>query len=111
MMNNRAIHSAATREAKTLTHHASTTNKLAIAAPSTSQSRKNQMMGATTARSTVNGWSIFWNLKRDLSGAGPGAGVTEGSGGEGVCIQNSGQHAKGMAEHYTPSTAANYRSL
>ena len=93
--NSRAIHSAATSEANTLTHQASTTNRLAIAAPSTSQSRKNQTMGTAMARSTVNGCSIFWNLKRDLSATGPGASTISGSSVEGDCIQDSGQDAKG----------------
>jgi len=57
--NNLAIHNAATSEANTFTHHASTTSRLAIAAPNTSQSRKNQMTGAALARSRANGCSSF----------------------------------------------------
>src|SRR6201985_3429027 len=68
MTKSRAIQSAATSEAKTLTHQASTTSKLASETPSTSQSSRNQMTGATTPGSTANGCSNFWNRKRDLSG-------------------------------------------
>src|SRR5882672_844387 len=66
--NRRAIHRAATSDANTFTHHASTNSKLAIDTPSTSQSSRNQMIGAATPRSIVNGCSNFCSLKRDLSG-------------------------------------------
>jgi hypothetical protein len=59
MTNNRAIHRAATKEAKTLIHQDSTTNKLAIATPSTSQSSKNQMTGVATPGLTAKGCSNF----------------------------------------------------
>ena len=72
MTNKRAIHSAATKEAKTLTHQDSTTSKLAIATPNTSQSSKNQITGVATPGLTAKGCNNFWNLKRDLS-AGNGA--------------------------------------
>src|SRR5580692_8083182 len=74
MTNNRAIHSAATSEAKTLIHQDSTTSKLAMATPSTSQSSKNQMTGVATPGFTAKGCSNFWNLKRDLSGGRGAAG-------------------------------------
>src|SRR3984885_7429459 len=85
MTNRRAIHSAATSDAKTFTHQASTNSKLGMDPPSTSQSSKNQMMGVAMRRSMVNGCSIFWNLKRDFSEA--GAAAASVSGVEGVCIQ------------------------
>ena len=59
MTNRRAIHSAATKDANTFTHQASTTSKLAIDTPSTSQSSKNQMIGVAMPRSIVNGCSNF----------------------------------------------------
>src|SRR5271170_7809720 len=85
MTNRRAIHRAATSDAKTFTHQGSTTSKLAMDTPSTSQSSKNQMRGVAMLRSMVNGWSIFWNLKRDFSAAGAAAASVSGVGG--VCIQ------------------------
>src|SRR5476649_2134896 len=92
MTNNRAIHSAATSEAKTLTHQDSTTSKLAIAAPRTSQSSKNQITGVATPGFTAKGCSSFWKRKRDLS-TGNGAAVSgvgreiSGVGTEDVCTQ------------------------
>src|ERR1700722_8269222 len=85
MTNRRAIHSAATSDAKTLTHQASTNSNLAMDTPSTTQPSKNQMMGVAMRRSMVNGCSIFWNLKRDFSAAGAAAASVSGVGGD--CIQ------------------------
>src|SRR5208282_3431570 len=97
MTNRRAIHSADTSEAKTFTHHASTTSRLAIATPSTSQSSKNHTMGVAMPRSSVKGCSSFWNLNRDLSGG--GADTTSVGGGEGVRIQTPA--ARRRTQHYT----------
>src|ERR1700730_13626221 len=79
MTNRRAIHSAATREAKTFTHRDSTMSRRAMATPSTNQSSTNHVTGVATPRPTVNGCSSFWNVKRDLS-TGGGWGAAFGSG-------------------------------
>jgi hypothetical protein len=62
------------------------------------------MMGTTIPRSSVNGCSIFWNLKRDLSGAGLGFAMISGSGVDGVCIENSGKAREKVTEHHTLTT-------
>src|SRR6202034_1016492 len=104
MTNRRAIHSAATSDAKTFTHQASTNSKLAMDTPSTSQSSKNQMTGVAMLRSMVNGCSIFWNLKRDFSAA--GAASVSGVGG--ICIQglrpsrSRGGGINKVTAYYTP---------
>ncbi len=69
MTNRRAIHSAATSEANTLTHHASTTSRLAIATPSTSQSSKNQMIGVAMPRSMRERLQQFLKFEARLIGA------------------------------------------
>src|ERR1700683_347359 len=107
MTNRRAIQSEATSEANTLTHHASTTSKLPMATPSTSQSKKNHTMGVAMPGCSVNGCNSFWNLNRDLSGA--SAATASVLGVEGVGIENSGGTARGTA-HYTPSSAARDRN-
>src|ERR1700677_5166296 len=108
MTNRRAIHSAATSDANTFTHQASTTSKLAMDTPSTSQSSKNQMRGVAMLRSMVNGCSIFWNLKRDFSAAGAAASV---SGVVAICIQglrpsrSGGGGINKVTAYYTPVQA------
>src|ERR1700761_6949661 len=82
MTNRRAIQSAATREANTLTHQESTTSMLATATPSTSQSSRNHRIGVAMPRSSAKGCSSFWNLNRDLSGGGGSA--LPAVGGEGI---------------------------
>src|SRR5271165_100357 len=98
MTNRRAIQRAATREANTLTHNASTMSRLPMAIPSTNQSSKNQTIGAAMRRSTANGCNSFWNLNRDLSGA--GASRASDSGIKGVGTQNSGGTRPGYQPLY-----------
>jgi hypothetical protein len=70
MTNSRAIQSAATSEAKIRTHQESATSRQAMATIRTSQSRKNQRIGAAMRRSLANGARSFWKRKRDLSACG-----------------------------------------
>src|ERR1019366_1926347 len=87
--NSRAIHSAATNDANTLTHQDSTIRRLAIATPSTSQSRKNQTIGATRARSPANGCSSLVNLRRTLVEVVSACVVASASGRDGDCMQKT----------------------
>jgi len=96
----RQIHSAATSEANIFTARKSTISRLAIAAPSTSQSSRNQRKGVAMARFAANGCSIVRQVRRERSATGDaGESAKDGtaesaaggtgqprSGGDGSCI-------------------------